>query len=162
MRERMVSEQDPAESTTGNEGDGAGETQDSQTRDPSLDGRLMPRQMALLAALVCNPDIQAASKTAGVGRTTAHRWLREPAFQEELTRQRDAVFSESLAAVKTHATRAVSELAGLLSSEDDRLRRQVCNDILAHAMRVRELEDIERRLAALEKAMEEKGERRNA
>ena len=31
----------------------------------------------LLSALVLDPNIQAACKTAGVGRSTAHRWLQE-------------------------------------------------------------------------------------
>ena len=86
-------------------------------------------------------------------RSTAHRWLRQQAFRDELARQRDAVFSEALDAVKTHATRAMAELARLLCSKDDRLRRFICNDILGHALRVRELDDIARRLAALEKAV---------
>jgi hypothetical protein len=29
----------------------------------------------------------------------------------------------------------------------------ICNDILGHAMKIRELDDVERRLAALEQAM---------
>ena len=47
----------------------------------------------------------------------------------------------------------MSELAGLMSTEDDRLRRLICNDILGHALRVRELEDFERRLVALEETV---------
>ena len=127
-----------------------------QSREPGLN----PRQQKLLALLVGNPDVQAASKIAGVSRSPAHCWLNQPAFQKELARQRDAVLSEALDSVKTHAARAVRELAGLLSAADERLRRLVCNDVLGHALKVRELEDIERRLAALERAMEEK-ERKN-
>ena len=56
--------------------------------------------------------------------------------------------------------RPLTELAGLLSVKDERLRRQVCNDILDRAMKVRELQDFENRLLALEKAMEDKGRRR--
>jgi hypothetical protein len=91
-----------------------------------------------------------------VGRTTAYRWMNEPAFKDELARQRDAVLSAALESVKTQATRAVTELTGLLTVKDERLRRLVCNDILAHAMKVRELEDFESRLAVLEKAMTNK------
>ena len=35
------------------------------------------QQQQLLSALVVDPNIQAACKTAGVGRSTAHRWLKE-------------------------------------------------------------------------------------
>ena len=45
----------------------------------------------------------------------------------------------------------------MLGVKDDRLRRLICNDILGHALRVRELEDIERRLTALEKADKKNG-----
>jgi hypothetical protein len=151
MTEEIVSGQDPAVSAAG-----IRET-DSE---PGL--RLPPGQMALLTALVSNPDVPLASKAAGVSRATAFRWMRQAAFREELTRQRDEVLGEALATVKTHASRAAATLVGLLSATDDRLRRQVCNDILDRAIKVRELEDLERRLVALEKAMENKQNRRPA
>ena len=114
--------------------------------------RLTRRHQRLLSALVIDPDVQAASQTAGVARSTAHRWLNDPVFRDELARQRDAVLSGAMSSVKTHAARAMLELARMLGSEDDRLRRMICNDILGHAMKAREMEDFERRLAALEKA----------
>jgi|GEM_PF-492641 len=132
--------------------------QETDASDPAQGGdeaappmELTLRHQQLIGALVVAPDIRAACKAVGVGRTTAHRWLNDPAFRAELARQRDAVLVEALDSVKTHAVRAMSELAGLLQSKDDRLRRMICNDLLGHAIRVRELEDIERRLAALEK-----------
>lgn len=111
----------------------------------------------MLAALVVNPDVSAACRVAGVGHSTAYRWLREPAFRDALARERETVFSDTLAAVKVHVTRAVSELAKLLKAKDARLRRLACNDILGVALKVRELQDIEARLAALEAAMERRG-----
>jgi len=121
--------------------------------------KLTPQKMRLLTALASDPDVQAACTAAGVGRTTAYRWQNEPAFKEELKRQREAVLSAALESVKTQAKRAVAELAGLLNVKDDRLRRQVCNDILAHAMKVRELDDFGSRLEALERAMENNKEK---
>lgn len=129
------------------------------TRPAEFPRAFTARQKKLLAAFVVNPDVQAACKAAGIGRTTAYRWLREPAFRDALGRERDAVLTEALSAVKAHVTRAVSELAKLLKAKDDRLRRLACNDILGHALKVRELEDIEARLAALERALEERGGR---
>jgi hypothetical protein len=60
-----------------------------------------------------------------------------------------------LAKVKTHAARAVTKLAEFVHAEDDRVSRQACNDILGHALKGRELDDFERRLAAWEKEFEE-------
>ena len=131
----------------------AGDTEVIPDEAPEAEVRLSARQMRLVAALVSHTDIHAASKAAHIGRTTAHRWLKQPAFQEELTRQRDAVLGEALANVRTHAARAVSELAALLGESDGRLRRLACNDILAHALKIRKAEDFEKRLKLLEKTM---------
>lgn len=154
---------DPQETTTDldqeESGDpGSASAQCGDEASPPME--LTLRHQRLISALVVDPDVLAACKVAGVGRSTAHRWLRDPAFRAELARQRDAVLVEALDSVKTHAARAMTELAGLLQSKDDRLRRMICNDLLNHAMRVRELEDIERRLVALEKAVKHNGRRK--
>ena len=121
---------------------------------------LTPRQEKLLSALVEEPEITKAAKSAGVGRSTAHRWLRQPGFKAELAKQRDAAMTEALDTFKSHAARATTALADLMSTDNERLRRQICNDILGHALKVRELEDIDRRLALLEKAMQNKDNRK--
>lgn len=108
------------------------------------------RQQRLLVELVRNPDIQAASKAAGIGRTTAYRWLAEPAFSDELARMRDEAMDEALGSVKSLTARAAEELHRLLDTDNERLRRLVCKDILSYSVRVREVEGLERRLACLE------------
>lgn len=127
------------------------------TADQSQDGTapLTARQLQLVAALVLNPEIEASAVATGVGHTTAHRWLKLPAFREELARQRNTVFIDEMSTVKTHATRALKALTELISTSDERLRRIVCTDILDRAMKIRELEDLEKRLTALEEAAEE-------
>ena len=135
---------------------GSGKTEVLPDSSPEPANRLTARQLRLVMALVSNPDIQAACMATGVGRTAAHRWLKQPIFQDELTRQREAVLGEALAKVKTHAARAVTELGELLNEKDSRLRRLVCKDILDRAIKIRDMEDIERRLTALEKAMKKR------
>ncbi|MBT8046242.1 MAG: hypothetical protein KJN67_03650 [Pontiella sp.] len=117
------------------------------------ESNLSARQNLLLVELVKNPDIQAAARAAGIGRTTAYRWLAQPDFSNELTRRRDDAMTEALSSIKSQTTRAAMELNRLLDTEDERLRRMLCNDILRHAIRVRELEEIERRLIRLEQHM---------
>jgi hypothetical protein len=135
----------------------AGTDHDPQeTTCPINHTELPPRQQKLISALVVEPEIRAAARAAGVGRTTAHRWLHQPAFHDELARRRDAALSNALDSFKVYATQAVTTLASLLSTNDERLRRQICNDILGHTLKIRELEDIERRMACLEKAMQNK------
>ena len=116
---------------------------------------LTARQKKLVAELTENPEVRAAAKAAGVGRTTAYRWLNEPAFRDALSRQRNAALSDALDTVRTHTGRAARELAGLLDSSNEWLRRQICKDILNIALRLRETEAIEQRLDALEKTMKD-------
>jgi len=112
--------------------------------------KLTDRQKCLLVELVRTTDIQAAAKTASVARSTVYRWLQDPVFAEELTRKRNQTMNEALESVKTLTGRAARELGALLDTEDERLRRQICRDILAHSVKVRELEQIEQRLTRLE------------
>ena len=109
------------------------------------------QQQKLLVELVKTTDIQAACTAAGVGRTTAYRWLAQPAFADELATLRKGVMKEALETIKSLTTRAAQELSRLLDTEDERLRRQICKDILSHAIKMREIEGLERRITVLEK-----------
>ena len=121
---------------------------------------LTARQQRLLVELVQNPDIQSAARASDVGRTTAYRWLDQPAFSGELNRQRNATMKEALSSVKSQTTRAAQELIGLLDTDDERLRWRICSDILRNAIKVRELEEIERRLDRLEQRFNPASERK--
>ena len=118
-------------------------------------GELTIRQLRLLAALVTSTDVQAACKIAGVSRSAAYLWLKQPAFQDELKRQRNALLREALANVKINATRASAELVGLLDEDDASLRCLVCRDILDRAVRIYDMEEIETRLAAVERTLKQ-------
>ena len=111
------------------------------------------RQQRLLTELMPTTDIQAAAREAGDGRSTVYRWLQNPAFADKLKQMRNEAMNEALSAVKSLTVRAAEELMRLLDTEDERLRRHVCRDILSHAIKVRELEEIERRLARLEEQL---------
>jgi hypothetical protein len=156
MTQETAAIENPAEPAPESQATDPAQTIQTPAQDASSQADLSPGQQKLLTALVGDSNIQAASKAAGVARSTAYLWLSEPAFKDELARQRDAVLSLALDSVKTHATRAVTELARLLDAQDDRLRRLICNDILGRALKIRELDDLERRIVALEKAAKDK------
>ena len=117
---------------------------------------LTPRQIKLICILAENPNIKSAAEQAGVGRTTAHRWLKEPAFQEMLARQRHSILKDAMNSVQSHATRAVQELVKLMDSSNEWLRRQTCKDILNYSLKIRTVEDVEKRLCTLEQTMPHK------
>ena len=115
---------------------------------------LTDRQQRLLVELVRTPDIQAAAQAAGVGRSTIYRWLNTPEFAAALRRASDATYDEALNALKSLTERATHKLAGLMETEDERLLRHVCNDVLRHAIKTRELDRIEVRLDAIEQLLQ--------
>jgi hypothetical protein len=129
------------------------ERNDHMETDKDPNG-LTARQEKLLSILADNPNIQAAAKAAGVGRTTAHRWLKEPSFREELTRRRHTSMTETMSSVQAYTARAVEELVKLMDSSNEWLRRQICMDVLNCSHKIREVEQIEQRLDVIEKAME--------
>jgi len=141
--------------TDGGCGTNGAETEENPGDVLDPDTLLTTRQMQLVEALVCNANIQEACKAAEVGRTAAHRWLQQPAFQKELARRRDFALSEALAGVQSQAGRAAAKLATLLEAEDGRLCRMVCNDILNQAIKMRDTEEFARRLHSLEEKIEQ-------
>lgn len=114
------------------------------------------RQRNLLIEMVRHTDIQAACKAAEIGRTTAYRWLGQPAFRAELSRLRNDTMSQALSSIKSLTNRAAQELGALLDSNNEGLRRLVCKDILRHAIQIREIEEIEQRLEQLEQKLKDK------
>ena len=129
----------------------------NKRHDPSE--MLTERQRRLLLELIKTPDIQSAARAAGIGRTTAYRWLSQPTFRSALTLQRNTALSEALNSIKSQTTRAAQELIALLETKDERLRWRICSEILRNSIKVRELEEIEERLALLEQQLNESNRR---
>lgn len=119
---------------------------------------LSPRQRVLLAELVGNPDVKAACNAAKIGRTSAYRWLADPGFKDALQRERDRLLDDALVSLRSKVSMAVEELGKLLKSADENVRRMACNDVLRNVLKVRELEDLEARITALEKLLEDRGQ----
>jgi|GEM_PF-482192 len=112
--------------------------------------RISPKQGTLIAALITCPTIEQAATTAGISRTTAHRWTQQAAFREELQRRRDQIVDAALDVFRTHVLRAVTVLADLMGSENERIRRAAAKDVLDYVLRVRRLQEAETRLCQLE------------
>ena len=58
--------------------------------------------------------------------------------------------------LKSQVERAVSVLAALLDSDNETVRRYVANDILTHALKAKEIQEIEDRLSGIERIVLEK------
>lgn len=98
-------------------------------------------------------SIEAGCAAAGISKTLFYQWLKVPEFEKEYKRQRNILIDEAMESLKASATKAVDSLTSLLDTDSESLKRSVANDILGHILKIREMQDIEERLARLEQTM---------
>ena len=120
-------------------------------------GRLGRKQEEAVAALLTQPRVEDAARTAGVSVRTLYRWMREPEFAARYKEARRAASSQCSARLQQMSPAAVSTLGKIMVDPNapaaSRVRAASC--ILERAAQAREIEEIEGRLDALESAAED-------
>ena len=111
---------------------------------------LTDRQLKAIPHIVSSPTYTEGCKKAKINKTTFYKWLKEPKFKVELDRQREQVTDEAFGILSQGLTKAVETLIGLLDSQDDRLKRLVCKDIIEHILKHKEIEGLDERLTEIE------------
>lgn len=121
---------------------------------PSGTEKLTPEQLRALAALLEHGDKAKAARSAGVGRTTLYRWLREDVvFQaalEEATRQALKEFSTNLVRLADKAVRVLEMALDGPEAIHIQHRLRAADIVTTKLLAVRELVDLEERLSKLE------------
>ena len=114
---------------------------------------LNARQVKAVAALL-DPDNRsnaAAAKAAGVSQRQLQEWLTQPDFSAALSEAQSAMIGAAtmrLTALSGLAVGALAECLGPYTNEKTAL--QAATIVLDRILRFRELDDMERRLQALE------------
>jgi hypothetical protein len=68
---------------------------------------------------------------------------------------RDSIVEEAVDTLKANVTKAASALVELLEGCDNpALKRNIANDIIGHVFKVKEMQEFEKRLMALELSLE--------
>jgi hypothetical protein len=121
----------------------------------TVDG-LTPKQHKALAALLSEPTVKAAAAKVGIGERTLHTWLREPAFDAAYTAARHDAVGRAMGRLQ-HATGlavdALVEVLDIRTPAHAGVRVAAAKVILDYALRFRELDELENRIAALENGM---------
>jgi hypothetical protein len=115
---------------------------------------LTHKQHKALAALLSEPTVTAAAATCGIGERTLHKWLHDvPAFVEAYAAVRHDAVGQAVARLQ-HATGiAVDALLDVLDVDAPTpaaVRVSAAKVIIEYALRFRELDELESRIAALE------------
>jgi hypothetical protein len=119
-------------------------------------GKFGRKQEEAVAALLTQRNIEEAAKVAGVSANTLLRWLKIPEFQKAYREARRQAFGQSIARLQQATSAAATTLLKLLldPSTPASVRARVADSIFSHATKAIEIEDIEARLAELERARE--------
>jgi len=112
---------------------------------------LSPRKRRAVLALMECGSVARAAEQVGVSRQALHRWIKEPEFAQALREASGARFVEASRRLDALLMQAIDELEKLLHSESEQQRRLTADSVISHAIRIRELTEIESRITALEK-----------
>jgi hypothetical protein len=105
----------------------------------------------LLMALACGATVENAARQCGLSESTAYRRLKDPALQQQLQALRADMVQRAAGVLTAAATEAVKTLVLLQNTTTPAaVRLGAARAILEMGMRLREVADLEQRLAALE------------
>ena len=114
------------------------------------------KQEDVIAALLTQRNMEEAARTAGIGIRTLIRWMKLPEFQKDYREARRAPFGQAIARLQQGTSAAATTLLKLLiePGAPATVRARVADSIFNHAAKAIEIEDIEARVAELERAAE--------
>jgi hypothetical protein len=117
--------------------------------------KISRKQDHAIAHLLTAPTIAEAARQAGLGEQTVRRWLKDTHFQAAYREARHHAVAQAIAQVQRVASTAVETLqqvmiepAALASA-----RVSAAKTVLDMAIKAVELEDLARRIAALEQRL---------
>jgi hypothetical protein len=110
---------------------------------------------SLLMALACGATVENAARQAGVSPRTAYRRLADAAFRQRLQTLRGDMVSRTAGTLTAAASEAVRTLLELMKNPtSSAVRLGAARAVLEIGMKLREMADLEARLAELEQRIE--------
>jgi hypothetical protein len=110
-----------------------------------------------VAAVLMQKNLEEAARSVGIGTATLLRWQKMPEFKAALRQARRDAYSQSIARLQQATGAAVSTLLKTIvdPGTPPSTKVRAADSVLSHAAKAIELEDIEARVAELERAAEE-------
>jgi transposase len=115
---------------------------------------LTEKQLRVIPYLLSSPSIEDGCKRARVGKTTVYEWLKEGNFRQELKRRRDEMIGRALDSLKANIAKATETLVKHLDSDKEAISIRAAESIIEFAKQAREHEELEARIASLERKLE--------
>jgi hypothetical protein len=114
------------------------------------------KQEEAIAALLTKRNVEEAAQTAGIGTRTLMRWLKIPEFAKAYREARRQAFGQSIARLQQATSAAAATLMKIMvdPTAPASVRVKAADSIFNHSAKAIEIEDIEVRVAELERAAE--------
>jgi hypothetical protein len=118
--------------------------------------KLSRKQESLIAALLTSSSVAQAAEQVGIAESTAHRWLKDVAFQEAYREARRDVVQQAIGQLQNVCWVAVRTSLMIMANEKAPASARVsaARTVLEMSIKAVELEYIEQRLSALEAHMQ--------
>jgi len=111
-------------------------------------------EATVLASLASGSTVLEAARAAGISEATAYRKLREPAFCQALGAARADLIKRATGRLAAACSSAVATLVRLLQADAESVQLGAARSIMELAVKMRESEELEGRIAALEERAE--------
>jgi hypothetical protein len=114
------------------------------------------KKEAAVAALLTQKNQEEAARAVGISVATLLRWQKVPEFQKAYREARRAAHSQSIARLQQATSAAVSTLLRVMVDPNTPASTKVraADSVLEHSAKSIELEDIDARVAELERAVD--------
>lgn len=89
-----------------------------------------------IVALLLEPTIEQAARSAGISQRTLYRWLRDDEFIQELRAASGAAIEVAVNRIRGLAGKALMVLEEAMGSEEERVRVQAAGALLSHLDRL--------------------------
>ena len=118
--------------------------------------KLNNKQIQAIALLLQDKTVSEIAEILKVALNTVYNWIKKnELFNQELTKSRNAIFSEAIAGLQTGSLDAVKALKRIIKT--GRKESAVVNSsksLLEICYKMREVEDLEKRIEKLEEKLE--------
>jgi hypothetical protein len=118
-----------------------------------FDKKLSQKQQQAIVALLANRTVDDAARACNIPARTMYRWLKEANFEAAYRAAKRAAFGQGIARLHHMASAAVSTLGKVMldAGTPPATKVRAADTILSHTIKVQEMEEIEARIAELER-----------
>ncbi|MFA7468121.1 MAG: transposase family protein [Desulfotomaculaceae bacterium] len=115
--------------------------------------KLTRKQEQAIAALLLQPTIAEAARSANIGETTLWRWLQVEGFQVAYAKAKKEAVAQAVARLQQITSKAVDTLQAVMEDEEAPASSRVtaARVVLETSLKAIELEDLAARVEQLEK-----------